>query len=66
MGIGLLGLVQALYLVITPEILPFARDVYQLSLKESQELPPDGLSLNVTRICLHILRDDLLIDNSNR
>ena len=27
---------QALYLVITPEILPFARDVYQLSLKESQ------------------------------
>jgi len=59
-GVGVLGLVQALYLVITPEILPFARDVYQLSLKESQEFPLMVLSLNVTRICLHILRDGLI------
>jgi len=59
-GVGLLGLVQALYLVITPEMFPFARDVYQLSRKDSQEFPLMVLSLNITRITLHILRDGLL------
>jgi len=59
-GVGLLGLVQALYLVITPEMFPFARDVFQLSRKDSQEFPMMVLSLNITRITLHILRDGLL------
>lgn len=59
-GVGLLGLVQALYLVITPEMFPFARDVYQLSRKDSQEFPLMVLSLNITRITLHVLRDGLL------
>jgi hypothetical protein len=35
-GVGFLGLVQVLYLVMTPELLPFARDVYALSRKEDQ------------------------------
>lgn len=59
-GVGFLGLVQVLYLLITPELLPFARDVYALSRKEDQEFPLMVLSLNVTRISLHILRDGLL------
>lgn len=59
-GVGLLGLVQALYLVVTPEMVPFARDVYRLSRNESQEFPLLVLSLNITRITLHILRDGLL------
>jgi len=59
-GVGLLGLVHALYLVITPEMFPFARDVYQLSRKDSQEFPLMVLSLNITRITLHVLRDGLL------
>lgn len=59
-GVGLLGLVQALYLVITPELFPFAQDVYQLSRQESQEFPLMVLSLNITRITLHVLRDGLL------
>ncbi|XP_023331477.1 ELMO domain-containing protein 3 [Eurytemora carolleeae] len=59
-GVGILGIVQGLYLVSTPEILPFAREVYRLSLKPSQEFPLMVLSLNVTRICLHILRDGLI------
>ena len=39
---------------------PFARDVYQLSRKDSQEFPLMVLSLNITRITLHVLRDGLL------
>lgn len=59
-GVGLLGLVHALYLVMTPEIFPFSQDVYKLSRQETQEFPLMVLSLNVTRITLHILRDGLL------
>jgi len=59
-GVGILGLVQALYLVVTPEMLLFGQDVYKLSRQESQEFPLMVLSLNITRITLHILRDGLL------
>jgi len=59
-GVGLLGLVHALYLVVTPEMFPFAQDVYHLSRQESQEFPLMVLSLNITRITLHALRDGLL------
>jgi len=59
-GVGLLGLVQALYLVTQPEMLPFARDVYRLSRSQEQEFPLAVLSLNITRITLHVLRDGIL------
>ena len=35
-GVGILGLVQAVYLVTTPEILPFTQDLYRLSRQEGQ------------------------------
>lgn len=59
-GVGFLGLINALYLVITPEIFPFAKDVHRLSLNETQEFPLMVLSINVTRMALHALRDGLL------
>jgi len=59
-GVGFLGVVQVLYLVTTPEVLPFAKDVYSLSRSQTQEFPLMVLSLNVTRIVLHLLRDGLL------
>jgi len=59
-GVGLLGLVQATYLVTTPEILPFTCDVYNQSRVEGHEFPFMVLSLNITRIALHVLRDGLL------
>ena len=59
-GVGLLGLVQSTYLVTTPEILPFTCDVYNLSRVEGHEFPFMVLSLNITRIALHVLRDGLL------
>jgi len=59
-GVGILGLVQALYLVMTPELLPMARAIHLLSRDSSQEFPLLVLSINVSRICLHALRDGLL------
>jgi len=59
-GVGVLGLVQAIYLVTTPEVAPFSRDLYTLSRSEGQEFPLMVLSLNITRIALHSLRDGLL------
>ena len=59
-GVGVLGLVHVIYLVTTPEMLPFCRDVYQLSRVEGHEFPFLVLSLNITRITLHVLRDGLL------
>ena len=59
-GVGVLGLVQATYLVTTPEILPFTQDLFSLSRSEGQEFPLLVLCLNITRISLHVLRDGLL------
>lgn len=59
-GVGFLGLIQPLYFVMTPELLPLAKNIYRLSLSESQNFPLLVLSINVTRIALHVLRDGLL------
>jgi len=60
-GVGFLGLVQPLHLVTrSTRSLQLARDIYQLSQNESQEFPLMVLSINVTRIALCALRDDLL------
>ena len=56
-GVGILGLVQAVYLVTTPEILPFTQDLYRLSRQEGQEFPLLVLSLNMTRITVQLVRD---------
>ena len=59
-GVGILGLVQALYLVMTPEILPFTQDLYRLSRLDGQEFPLLVLSLNMTRITVQVVRDGIL------
>ena len=59
-GVGCLGLIQPLYLVMTPELHPLAKDIYLISLSETQNFPFLVLSINVTRIALHALRDGLL------
>ena len=58
-GVGFLGLIQPLYFVMTPELLGLARAIYKLSLSDKQDFPLMVLSINVTRIALHALRDDL-------
>ena len=59
-GVGCLGLINALYFVMTPEIFPLAKDIYLISISENQNFPFMVLSINVTRIALHALRDGLL------
>ena len=60
-GVGFLGLIQPLFFVTTPEVYGLAKAVYKLSLSDKQDFPLMVLSINVTRIALHALRDDLLI-----
>ena len=50
----------------TPELVPLARNMYRLSLHETQNFPFLVLSINVTRIALHALRDELLDKQSVR
>ena len=57
---GLLGLIQATYLTTTPELIPFARSALALARNPDQEFPFLVLSINVSRIALHALRDGLL------
>jgi len=59
-GVGLLGLIQATYLTTTPELIPFARSALALARNPDQEFPFLVLSINVSRIALHALRDGLL------
>lgn len=59
-GVGCLGLINALYFVMTPELSLLAKAVYKLSLSETQNFPLLVLSINVTRIALHALRDGIL------
>ena len=59
-GVGFLALIQPLYFVTTPELLSLSKAIYKLSLSDTQDFPLMVLSINVTRIALHALRDDLL------
>merc|ERR1719510_400101 len=59
-GVGCLGLIHALYFVMTPELSLLAKDVYKISLSETQNFPLLVLSINVSRIALHALRDGIL------
>jgi len=59
-GVGILGLVHALYLCMSTEVLPLGQAIHSLSRDPRQEFPMLVLSINVSRICLHALRDGLL------
>jgi len=60
-GVGFLGLIQPLYLVTSsPQTLTLAKDLHKLSQSVSQEFPLMVLSINVTRIALCAMRDNIL------
>ncbi|XP_036434085.1 ELMO domain-containing protein 3 [Colossoma macropomum] len=65
-GTGFLGLMHALYLVMDPETLPLARDIYKLSQHPVQNFPFCVMSINMTRIALHALREEVLSKECNR
>jgi len=60
-GVGFLGLIQPLYLVTSsPQTLTLAKDLHKLSQSVTQEFPLMVLSINVTRIALCAMRDNIL------
>ncbi|TRY98177.1 hypothetical protein DNTS_035003 [Danionella cerebrum] len=65
-GTGFLGLMHCLYFVMDPEILPLARDIYKLSQHPVQNFPFSVMSINMTRIALHALREEVLSKECNR
>ncbi|XP_041955621.1 ELMO domain-containing protein 3 [Alosa sapidissima] len=65
-GTGFLGLMHTLYLVMDPETLPLARDIYKLSQHPVQNFPFSVMSINMTRIALHALREEVLSKECNR
>ncbi|XP_075895049.1 ELMO domain-containing protein 3 isoform X1 [Nelusetta ayraudi] len=65
-GTGFLGLMHTLYLVMDPETLPLARDIYKLSQHPTQNFPFSVMSINMTRIALQVLREEALSKECNR
>ncbi|KAI5094641.1 ELMO domain-containing protein 3, partial [Silurus meridionalis] len=65
-GTGFLALMHTLYLVMDPETLPLARDIYKLSQHPVQNFPFSVMSINLTRIVLHALREEVLTKECNR
>ncbi|XP_010875003.1 ELMO domain-containing protein 3 [Esox lucius] len=65
-GTGFLGLMHTLHLVMDPETLPLARDIYKLSHHPTQNFPFCVMSINMTRIALHALREEALAKECNR
>ncbi|KAM3868190.1 ELMO domain-containing protein 3 [Diretmus argenteus] len=65
-GTGFLGLMHTLYLVMDPETLPLARDIYKLSHHPIQNFPFSVMSINMSRIALQVLREEALSKECNR
>ncbi|KAL0967880.1 hypothetical protein UPYG_G00258990 [Umbra pygmaea] len=65
-GTGFLGLMHTLHLVMDPETLPLAREIYKLSQHPTQNFPFCVMSINMTRIALHALREEALARECNR
>lgn len=65
-GTGMLALMQMLFFVMDPQMLPLALDIFKLSQHETQEFPFGIMSVNITRIVLQALREERLSRECNR
>ncbi|XP_067007043.1 ELMO domain-containing protein 3 isoform X2 [Anabrus simplex] len=59
-GVGMLGLLQLLYLSSTPQLSPLAKHIYRVSNDVIQNFPLAILSFNLTRMALQALRQGQL------
>lgn len=59
-GVGILGLLQLTFFIVTPQTQALSKDIYKLSLDERQFFPFAITGLNLTQLSLQILRQDLL------
>ncbi len=65
-GVGLLGLLQLLFLILSPETSLLCKEIYALSLDQRQHFPFAVMSTNITQIALQILREGLLNKECNQ
>lgn len=65
-GTGMLGLMQILFFVMEPQMLPLAREIFRLSQQEHQSFPFCIVSVNLTRMVLQALRQERLSRECNR
>ncbi|XP_071168256.1 ELMO domain-containing protein C-like [Mytilus edulis] len=65
-GVGLLGLVNLIYLLRDPKCHMIAKDIYKLSLHPTQNFPFCVMGINMTRITLQSLREDCLNKECNK
>lgn len=65
-GAGLLGLVNLLYFLKDPKRQGIASDIYRLSLHPTQNFPFCVMGINMSRITLQTLREDILNKECNR
>jgi len=59
-GVGILGLFQLTFFVVTPETWKLCKQIYDLSLDSVQHFPFAIMSMNITQISLQVLREGLL------
>ncbi|BFY97385.1 hypothetical protein BsWGS_00425 [Bradybaena similaris] len=65
-GTGMLALMHLLYFLQSPSTKDLARDVYKLSLHPTQNFPFCVMGINLSRICLQVLREDVYNKECNR
>uniref|UniRef100_A0A8V5HEA5 Uncharacterized protein n=1 Tax=Melopsittacus undulatus TaxID=13146 RepID=A0A8V5HEA5_MELUD len=65
-GTGMLALMQLLFFVMDPRMLPLALAIFKLSQHETQGFPFGIMSVNMTRIVLQALREERLSRECNR
>lgn len=65
-GVGILGLFQLTFFVMSPHTAQLAHDIYALSTKKNSDFPFCVMGLNLTQIALHHLRDGTLNREINR
>lgn len=59
-GVGFFGILQLLYFILNPYTSKLALDIYRLSQDEIQNFPFCIMSINMTRIVIEALREELL------
>lgn len=65
-GVGMLGIVQLVWLLETSLVQQIAMDVFQYSREHNQEIPFSILTLNITGLALQALREGHLSKECNR
>ncbi|XP_010000785.1 PREDICTED: ELMO domain-containing protein 3 [Chaetura pelagica] len=65
-GTGMLGLMQLLFLLTHPQLLPLAQEIFRLSHHETQSFPFCIMSVNITHMVLQALKEEHLSRVCNR